>query len=131
MSGRTAEHPLVQDALKKSTIVWLSWRAQDSERSMPVWYMPDGPRLYVLSGEREQRLEGAEAMTECTVTVRAKNKNIRLAELPARVRVVPAGAEWDELALKLAEKRLNAPGPPADTARGWRESCVILELTLR
>jgi hypothetical protein len=38
---------------------------------------------------------------------------------------------WTEVANKIAEKRLNIPGLPEETARRWRDECVILELTLR
>ena len=41
----------------------------------------------------------------------------------------PAGPEWDELAERIAEKRLNIPGLPEETARRWRDECVILEIT--
>jgi hypothetical protein len=47
------------------------------------------------------------------------------------VRVLEPGPEWDEVAEKVAEKRLNIPGLPEDTARRWRDECTLLELTLR
>lgn len=58
-------------------------------------------------------------------------KNVRVAEVPASVRVLPPGPEWDEKAEKIAEKRLNIPGLPEETAKRWRDQCEILELTLR
>ena len=63
--------------------------------------------------------------------LRWKGKNARVAEIPARVRVIESGPQWDEVAEKIAEKRLNIPGLPEETARRWRDECVILELTLR
>jgi hypothetical protein len=47
------------------------------------------------------------------------------------VRVLAPGPEWDEVAEKIAEKRLNIPGLPEDTAKRWRDECVILEIKLR
>jgi len=47
------------------------------------------------------------------------------------VKVIEPGPEWDQAAEKIAEKRLNIPGLPEETARRWREECVILELILR
>jgi hypothetical protein len=47
------------------------------------------------------------------------------------VRILEPGPEWDEIAERIAEKRLNIPGLPEDTARRWRDECVILEVTLR
>ncbi len=101
---------------------------------MPVWYVFDQKtqRLYVLSGERQQLLPGAEKMRECDVILRWKGKNAAVAEIPASVRVIRgADPDWDEIADKVAEKRLNIPGLPEDTARRWKDECVILELTLR
>ncbi len=121
------------ESLKKSTIIWLRWQADGREHTMPVWYVYDNKtaKIYVLSGERQQRLPGAERMRECHVILRWKGKNARVAEIPAQVRVIDHGSEWDEVAEKVAEKRLNIPGLPEDTARRWRDECVILELTLR
>lgn len=125
--------PGVQESLKKSTIVWLRWRDDDGyERTMPVWFLYDNKtqRIFVISGERQQTIPGAERLRECDVIFRWKGKNARIGEVPARVRVIPHGAEWDEIAEKVAEKRLNIPGLPEDTARRWRDECVLLELTL-
>jgi hypothetical protein len=47
------------------------------------------------------------------------------------VRALPLGPEWDELAERIAEKRLNIPGLPEETARRWRDECVILEVSIR
>jgi hypothetical protein len=123
----------VQESLKKSTIVWLRWQADGNEHTMPVWYVYDqkAGKIYVLSGERQQTLPGAAGMRECDVIFRQKGKNVRVAEIPAGVRVLELGSEWDQIAEKIAEKRLNIPGLPEATARRWRDECVILELTLR
>lgn len=129
----TSVAPGVQESLKKSTIVWLRWDDDGVERTMPVWYLYDQKegKIFVLSGERQQTLPGAENMRRCDVIFRQKGKNVRVADIPASVRVLPHGDEWDERAEKIAEKRLNIPGLPEDTARRWRDECVILELTLR
>jgi hypothetical protein len=123
----------VQESLKKSTIVWLRWQADDGEHTMPVWYLYDqkAGKIYVISGERQQTLPGAERIRECDLIFRQKMKNVRVAEVPASVRVLAHGEEWDQAAEKIAEKRLNIPGLPEETARRWRDECVILELTLR
>ena len=124
--------PGVQESLKKSTIVWLRWKEDGVERTMPVWFVYDNKasKLYVLSGERQQTIPGAERLRECDVIFRWKGKNARIGEVPAQVRVIPHGAEWDEIAEKVAEKRLNIPGLPEDTARRWRDECVLLEMSL-
>ncbi|MGI8406990.1 MAG: hypothetical protein ACR2L3_00555 [Actinomycetota bacterium] len=122
----------VQEAIKKSTILWLRWDdAAGTSRTMPVWFVTDQGKIYVLSGEREQTIPGARDLRNVDVIMRWKGKNAQVADLAATVRVVPPGPEWDTLAEKIADKRLNIPGVPEDTARRWRDECDILELTIR
>ncbi|MFN2490595.1 MAG: hypothetical protein ABR529_12855 [Actinomycetota bacterium] len=127
-----ASSAAVQESLKKSTILWLRWTLDGTERTMPVWYLYDAKagKVYVLSGERQQTIPGAASMREADVILRWKGRNSSVAELPANVRVLHPGREWDEVAERIAEKRLNIPGLPEDTARRWRDECVILELIL-
>jgi hypothetical protein len=129
----SSDSPAVQEALKKSTIIWLRWRVDGVEKTMPVWFLYDqkAGRTYVLSGERQQTIPGADRLRECDVIFRWKGKNARVAEIPASVRLIPPGEEWDQVAERIAEKRLNIPGLPEETARRWRDECVILELSLR
>ncbi|HEX2239522.1 MAG TPA: hypothetical protein VHJ82_00035 [Actinomycetota bacterium] len=121
----------VQESLKKSTIIWLRWKADGREQTMPVWFVMDQVKIYVLSGERQQTIPDATDLRNVDVIVRWKGKNARVAEIPALVRVLEPGPEWDQIAEKIAEKRLNIPGLPEETARRWRDECVILELTLQ
>lgn len=125
--------PAVSEALKKGTIMWLRWKTADGVQQMPVWFVYDQKvqKIYVLSGERQQDLPGARSIRECDVILRWKGKNAAVAELRANVRVLTGtDPEWDEIADKVAEKRLNIPGLPEETAKRWRDECVILELTL-
>jgi hypothetical protein len=123
----------IQESLKKSTIIWLRWPTQSGTQTMPVWFVYDqkANRIFVLSGERQQTIPGAESLREVDVIFRWKGKNARVGEVPASVRALEPGPEWDEIAEKVAEKRLNIPGLPEDTARRWRDECTLLELTLR
>jgi hypothetical protein len=130
----SSDSEAIQESLKKSTILWLRWDTQDGiEQTMPVWYVYDSKvqKLYVLSGERQQTIPGAESLKECVVIFRWKGRNARVGEIPASVRALEHGPEWDQVAEKIAEKRLNIPGLPEDTARRWRDECTLLELTLR
>ncbi|HEV3473120.1 MAG TPA: hypothetical protein VG408_07960 [Actinomycetota bacterium] len=122
----------IQESLKKSTILWLRYDNAQTVVTMPVWFLFDNKtsKIYVLSGERQQSLPGAERIREATVILRWKGKNSQVAEIGAYVRVLEHGPEWDEVAEKIAEKRLNIPGLPEDTAKRWRDECHILELTL-
>ncbi len=131
LAGETIA-PAVQESIKKSTIIWLRWTTPaGQERTMPVWFVLDGGKIYVLTGERQQTIPDAERLRECTVILRWKGKQARVAEIPAIVRVLDKGPEWDQISEKIAEKRLNIPGLPEDTARRWRDECHILELTLQ
>ena len=123
----------VQESLKKSTILWLRYELDGQEITMPVWFLYDSKanKIYVLSGERQQTLAGADRIRQADVILRWKGKNAQVAELPADVRVLEHGPNWDEVAEKIAEKRLNIPGLPEETARRWRDECVILELVLQ
>lgn len=127
-------HKAINEALKKSTIVWLKWNENGASRTMPVWYVMDAKiapnKLFVLSGERQQTVPHPEKLKDVEVIVRWKGNNAQVADLTADLRIVQPGEEWDTLAEKLAEKRLNIPGLPEDTARRWRDQCQILELTL-
>jgi hypothetical protein len=130
----TTTSAAVQEALKKSTIMWLRWQHGGQTLQSPVWFVYDNKtsKIYVLSGEREQMLPGASEMREADVILRSKGKDIRIAEITANVRLVsPSDDDWDALAQKVAEKRLNVPGLPEDLADRWRDTCDLLELTLR
>ncbi|MEA2485698.1 MAG: hypothetical protein QOD46_809, partial [Actinomycetota bacterium] len=120
----------VQESLKKSTIIWLRWQDDGRIRQMPVWFVSDQGKIYVLSGERQQTIPNARSLREVEVIVRWKGRNSRVAELPASVNLVEPGPEWDRIAEKIAEKRLNIPGAPEETARRWRDDHDILEITL-
>lgn len=123
----------IQESLKKSTILWMRWTDPEGvARTMPVWFLLQGDKIYVLSGERQQTIPGAERLRSVDVILRWKGKNSQIADLPADVRVIgPDDPDWDAVAEKIAEKRLNIPGAPEETARRWRDECVILELSLR
>ncbi|MGH2752995.1 MAG: hypothetical protein ACRDLB_01050 [Actinomycetota bacterium] len=122
----------IQESLKKSTIIWLRWTTPNGdERTMPVWFIYFQDKIYVLSGERQQTIPGAESLREAHVILRWKMNNAQIAELPADVRALQLGEGWDTIAERIAEKRLNIPGLPEETARRWRDECVILEISLR
>ena len=124
----------VQESLKKSTIMWLRWGGRENSQTMPIWYVYDAKvnKIYTVSGERQQTIPGVERIRRVEVVLRWKGKNAQVAELPADVRIIdPAEPEWTDIAEKLAEKRLNIPGLPEDTARRWRDECHVLELTLQ
>lgn len=125
----------IAESLKKSDIFWLRWKDRSGEvRTMPVWFLYDqkADKIYVLSGERQQTIPDAESLRDVEVVLRWKGKNSAVAEIPAVVSVIRGDdPRWTEVADKIAEKRLNIPGLPEDTAERWRDECVILDLKLR
>jgi hypothetical protein len=80
----------VQESLKKSTIMWLRFSHDGGEQTLPVWYFFDQKvnKIYVLSGERQQTIPGADQLREVDVILRWKGRNSSVAELPASVKVI-------------------------------------------
>jgi hypothetical protein len=59
---------------------------------------------------------------------RRKGRDTSLDELSASVRLLE-GAEWEEAAKALVDRRRSRVGPPAESIARWRGSCDIAELT--
>jgi hypothetical protein len=72
---------------------------------------------------------GAPDAREYVLITRRKLRDTALNELRASGRVLE-GAEWEEAAKALVDRRRSRNGPPADAINRWRGSCDILELTL-
>jgi hypothetical protein len=70
-------------------------------------------------------LDGAR---EVVVVTRRKGRDTSLEEFTAAPRVLE-GAEWEEAAKILVDRRRSRNGPPEDALKRWRTTCDILELT--
>jgi hypothetical protein len=111
-------NPLVDEAGKKATIVWLDGRA--------AWCAWFDDALYVVSGAGEQDL--GELTSGVPVTLRGDHGG-RIVTWPAAVvRVAPGGEEWDRVAPQLAAKRLNASGGTDEVVARWAASCTLYAL---
>ena len=66
---------------------------------------------------------------EFVVITRRKLRDTSLNELQASGRVLE-GAEWEEAAKLLVDRRRSRNGPPSEALARWRSTCDILELTL-
>ena len=119
--------PLVDEATKKSGLVWIS---VDGGRTAPVWHLWHEGRAYVVTGGSEQPLPGAESALSAVVAVRSKDQQAgRLVEWVADVeRVEPGTPTWDEVVPLLHAKRLNAPDGEEQPSR-WARECLVLQLT--
>lgn len=132
----SAEHTGVlleasEAALKKGTIVWLTIPQQDGTSvSRPAWFVQQGPRLFVLTGEDEQDLPNIEHCDVVRMTVRSKEVNAAIGEMDADVRVVDDAEEFERIAGLGLGKRLNLRDGQ-DALERWRRTATMVELTPR
>jgi hypothetical protein len=120
-------HPLVEEAVKKAAIAWVSVPGGAAGRA--VWCLWIDSALYVVTGPGEQVVPGLYTATEALVTLRGDHGG-RIVTWPAAVRQVePGGEEWSGVVPQLAGKRLNAAGTADELAERWAEECVVVALT--
>jgi hypothetical protein len=127
--------PEVEDAIKKSDVLWVGMEANGRDRTLPVWFAYDGGRIYLLHCEDqatgEQQVPGLPDAAELVVVTRHKYRDTRAGRFHAAVRLVePDSPEFDGLAAVLADRRRDRHGPPQEAIKNWKtSSCVIAELT--
>ena len=125
----------VEDAIKKSDVLWIGIESNDRDRTLPVWFAYEGGRIYVLHAEDrdagEQQIPGLPDAVDLVVVTRHKYRDTRAGRFHAAVRLIEADSpEFDTLAGALADRRRDRHGPPQDAIRKWKSSsCVIAELT--
>lgn len=124
----------VEDALRKSDVIWVGVEANGRDRAIPAWFAYRQGRIYVLhtadQATGEQVVPGLPDAREVVVVTRHKYRDTRAQRFHASVRVIPPGTqEFEELAGVLADRRRDRHGPPQDAVQKWRQSCVIAELT--
>jgi len=121
-----------EDGLKKSDVIWVSASVGGRERSVPAWFAYRNGRIYVLSqraeGPEEQTVPGVGQVKELHVTTRRKGRETSLESFAVAPRVLE-GAEWEEAAKMLVDRRRSRVGPPGESLARWRGTCDILELT--
>ena len=116
--------PLVEEAMKKAAIAWLTVNGP----AFPVWCLWIDGALYVVSGPDEQPAPGLAEAQSAVVTARGDHGG-RIVSWPAEVsRVAPDRDEWTAVAAQLAGKRLNAPGTADETVARWAAGCVVSRL---
>lgn len=123
----------IEDGLKRSDVIWVGL-GREPRRSIPAWFAFKNGRILVLSqrepGPQEQTVPGLPGATELVVITRRKAEggHTALAEFPAAVRLLE-GADWEEAAKVLADRRRSRVGPPEESIARWRGTCDIAELT--
>jgi hypothetical protein len=121
-----------EDGLKKSDVIWVGVESNGRRRTVPAWFAYKNGKIYLLSkkepGPEEQSIPGAASAKEMVVVTRRKGRDTSLEEFTAAPRLLE-GAEWEEAAKALVDRRRSRVGPPADSLARWRGSCDIVELT--
>jgi hypothetical protein len=130
----TALPPELEDAVKKSDVIWVGEERDGRDRAVPVWFAYHQGRIYLIhSDDRqsgEQQIPGLPEAVELVVVTRHKYRDTRAGRFRAAVRLIePSSPEFDSLAAVLADRRRDRHGPPQDAIRNWKQSCVIAELT--
>ncbi|MGW3268778.1 hypothetical protein [Streptomyces sp. NPDC001056] len=128
MTGELRERALIEEAAKKSGLLWV--RGADASAARAVWHVwHEGAVCVVGDGPGEQPLTGLADGGSAEVTVRSKDKGGRLVSFPAAVTELPAGTpEWEAAVADLRSKRLNAPDAERMPER-WARECRVLRLT--
>ncbi len=122
----------VEDGLRKSDVIWVGVEANGRRKLVPSWFAYKNGRIYVLSqrepGPEEQTVPGVRTAPELVVVTRKKLRDTALDEFPASMRLLE-GAEWEEAAKLLSDRRRSRVGSPAESIGRWRSTCDIVELT--
>jgi hypothetical protein len=126
MTRELLDRALVEEATKKSGLVWVRGPGGPARALWHVWH--EGAACLVGDGPGEQPLPGLADQGAAEVTVRSKDKGGRLVSWAARVVELAPGSEaWETTVAELKGKRLNAPDGEAMTDR-WSRECRVLRL---
>jgi hypothetical protein len=121
-----------EDGLKKSDVIWIGTDRGGRRRTVPAWFAYKNGKILVVSqrepGPEEQTVPGVPGAQELVVVTRRKGRDTSLDEFTAAQRRLE-GAEWEEAAKVLVDRRRSRVGPPGDSLARWRGSCDIVELT--
>jgi hypothetical protein len=121
-----------EDGLKKSDVIWIGTDRGGRRQTVPAWFAYKNGKILVVSqrepGPEEQTVPGVPDAHELVVVTRRKGRDTSLDEFTAAQRRLE-GAEWEEAAKVLVDRRRSRMGPPGDSLARWRGSCDIVELT--
>src|SRR5690606_23722720 len=127
MTSELLERALIEEATKKSGLVWV--RAAGAPAARVLWHVwHEGAACVVGDGPGEQPLAGLVDGGTAEVTGRSKDKGGRLVTWNAKVAELAAGGEeWAAAVAELKGKRLNAPDGGAMVER-WARECRVVRL---
>ena len=127
----TSETDVLDEALKKSTVVWVEVPGEGGTggRAVPVWYGILDGRVYILVGGSEQHVSGLAEASRAVLVARSKEQQSLVAEVEASARVVdPKDPLYDRVVPVLLPRRLNLRDGEQAPDR-WRKECTLVELT--
>ncbi|MES5816835.1 hypothetical protein [Streptomyces sp. RG80] len=126
MTSELLDQALVEEATKKSGLIWVRGLEGPARALWHVWH--EGAACLIGDGPGEQPLPGLTDGAAAEVTVRSKDKGGRLVSWTAKVvELTPGSESWDATVAELKGKRLNAPDGEAMTER-WARECRVLRL---
>ncbi|MER6672548.1 hypothetical protein [Streptomyces sp. NPDC000983] len=126
MTSELLDQALVEEATKKSGLIWVGGPGVPARALWHVWH--EGAACVVGDGPGEQPLPGLTDGGAAEVTVRSKDKGGRLVSWTARaVELAPESERWEATVAELKGKRLNAPDGEAMPGR-WARECRVLRL---
>lgn len=123
-----AVEPLVEEATKKSELVWLSYRGLEGQSARPAWHVWHKGAVYVVFDGSEQAMPGLDEADSAIVAVRSKDTGGLLVAWRAAVELVPPGSPaWNEVVPLLVGKRLNNRDGDAAAER-WARECKVARM---
>ncbi|GHF17836.1 hypothetical protein ACWDSD_40035 [Streptomyces spiralis] len=126
MTSELLDQALVEEATKKSGLIWVKGPGVPARALWHVWH--EGAACLVGDGPGEQPLPHLADGGTAEVTVRSKDKGGRLVTWAAKVvELAPESEAWQAAVAELKGKRLNAPDGEAMTAR-WARECRVVRL---
>lgn len=107
MTSELLDQALVEEATKKSGLIWVKGPGVPARTLWHVWH--EGAACVVGDGPGEQPLPGLADGAVAEVTVRSKDKGGRLVSWAAKVvELTPGTEQWEATVAELKGKRLNA-----------------------
>ncbi|WP_086726196.1 hypothetical protein [Streptomyces carpinensis] len=126
MTSELLDQALVEEATKKSGLIWVKGPGVPARALWHVWH--EGAACLVGDGPGEQPLPHLTDGGTAEVTVRSKDKGGRLVTWSAKVvELAPESEAWQAAVAELKGKRLNAPDGEAMTTR-WARECRVVRL---
>ncbi len=121
----------VEEGLKKSDVIWVGTQEFGRRKTVPAWFAYKNGKIFMVSqrepGPQEQTVPGVPDAHELIVVTRRKLRDTSLDEFTASQRSLE-GAEWEDAAKVLADKRKSRAGAPGESIARWRGTCDIVEL---